>query len=112
MEEKLLNIMNSLADPTRLKIIHILSYGNFCAIHLENIIGVGQSNISRHSQKLVNSKIVKATPKGRRVVYSLNENFKLEYKELIKKINKIYNEKIEMSVVEQNQVDCIKLNGR
>ncbi len=67
--------MSALSEPTRLKIVYILSLQSFCAMHLEEIIGVSQSNVSRHVDKLLSSKIVTMEKVGRRKIYSLDPKF-------------------------------------
>lgn len=106
MEKNFLKIINALNDPTRLKIIYILSKGNLCPIHLEKIINVSQTNISRHSQKLINAEILEGTKKGRRTIYNLNPEFIKHYSDIIGKLEVIYEQEIDSFLLKKSKEEC------
>lgn len=70
--EQLSAYFKSLADPTRLRILHLLLHrGTVCGCELQHVLGISQPNISRHLTYLKNSGLVVCRREGPRVCYSL-----------------------------------------
>ncbi len=64
-------VLKALADETRLRIISlILEAGDLCACEVEAILGVRQSNASRHLGRLVREGLLASEKKGQWVHYS------------------------------------------
>ncbi|MEG2418313.1 MAG: metalloregulator ArsR/SmtB family transcription factor, partial [Eubacterium sp.] len=42
------DILKTLSDPTRLRILNLLSHGEMCVCELEYLLGIKQSNLSKH----------------------------------------------------------------
>lgn len=58
------DLLKALADPNRLRILHLLGDQTLCVCDLEEILGLQQSNLSRHLAKLKQAGLVSATKKG------------------------------------------------
>ncbi len=108
-ESLLIKQMTALSEPTRLKIVYILSLQSFCAMHLEEIIGVSQSNISRHVDKLLNSNIVTMEKVGRRKIYSLDPLFIEEHAQILMQIKAIYAEEYTIKSIEVLGIECVEM---
>lgn len=98
--------MSALSDTTRLKLVYVLYHHKFCAMHLEEFVGASQSNVSRHLEKLLNSHIITVTKVGRRNIYDIDENFKLENEDLLQKIINIYSEVLPGSKLVERGNEC------
>lgn len=72
------NTFKSLADPTRLKIIYILSMLPLCVCDIANILGMTQSAISHQLRILRDMNLVKFKKEGKLVIYSLDDDHVLE----------------------------------
>lgn len=67
------DILKALADETRMRILHLLRFGQLCVCEIEDILDINQSNASRHLTKLKSAKIIMAHKQSQWVYYSLNE---------------------------------------
>ncbi|WP_321401759.1 metalloregulator ArsR/SmtB family transcription factor [Maridesulfovibrio sp.] len=70
--EKLAECLKALSDPTRLRIIRLLEYGELCVCDLMGALELPQSNISRHMSFLKKSGWVVGTRRGKWVYYKLS----------------------------------------
>lgn len=75
---QLSQIFKALADPTRLKIIYVLSERSLCVCDIANLLDMTQSAISHHLRFLRNLKLVKFRKEGKMVIYSLDDNHVLQ----------------------------------
>lgn len=66
------NIFKALSDPTRLKIIDMVSCNPMCACDILDKVDIVQSTLSYHMKILVESNILIAKPKGSWIWYSIN----------------------------------------
>jgi DNA-binding transcriptional ArsR family regulator len=62
--------LKALADPNRLRILHLLGTRTLCVCDLEEVLGLQQSNLSRHLAKLKQAGLVSATKKGQFIYYT------------------------------------------
>ncbi|MGL5000477.1 MAG: ArsR/SmtB family transcription factor [Cetobacterium sp.] len=70
---KTLEILKSLSDCNRLRILNLLKEVNkACNCDLEEVLGLNQSNASRHITKLKKDKIINCEKVGKWSYYSLN----------------------------------------
>ncbi|SHK01499.1 transcriptional regulator, ArsR family [Clostridium amylolyticum] len=84
----LMQVIKALGDETRMRILNILKDGELCVCEIEVILGINQSNASRHLNKLTNAKILDYRKVAKYVYYKLNEDTMREYhfiKEVIQK---------------------------
>lgn len=70
---ELIQILKALGDDTRLRIINILSHGDLCVCEIEEVLGISQSNASRHLNKLMNAKLVTYYKEAKYVYYKIDE---------------------------------------
>jgi len=66
-------MLKALGDDTRLRMINILSHGDLCVCEIEVVLGISQSNASRHLNKLMNAKLVTYYKEAKYVYYKINE---------------------------------------
>lgn len=75
---ELSQIFKALADPTRLKIIYVLSEKPLCVCDIANLLDMTQSAISHHLRLLRNLKLLKFRREGKMVIYSLDDDHVLQ----------------------------------
>lgn len=71
-------IFKALSDPTRLKIIYVLSKSPLCVCDIAQLLDMTQSAISHHLRMLRNLNLVKFRKEGKMVIYSLDDHHVLE----------------------------------
>ena len=64
-------MFNGLADETRVKIVKLLSKGEFTVDELVDVLGVPQSTTSHHLRVLKEANLIKGEKRGRNIYYSL-----------------------------------------
>ncbi|MBN1879601.1 metalloregulator ArsR/SmtB family transcription factor [bacterium] len=72
----MIHFFKGLADETRLKIVAILSMGEFSVQEITRVLGMGQSRISRHLKILNDAGIADYRRDGARVFYRLSSDLK------------------------------------
>lgn len=70
---ELIVILKALADKTRLRMLHLLKERELCVCEIEEVLGIQQSNASRHLDKLRNAGLVCWEKRAQWVYYRLNE---------------------------------------
>ena len=99
----MIEIFKALTDETRIRIINLLNRGELCVCEIESILGISQSNASRHLNKLKISGMISFQKKSQWVYYRLNEDFFKDNRLLIEYlVNK-------SSEIENCNSDCLKL---
>lgn len=68
----------ALADQNRLRIINLLLIRDFCVCELEVLLGLSQSNLSRHLGKLRSTGLITAKKDGQWVHYRSSTAFQSE----------------------------------
>lgn len=63
----------AISEPSRLKILLALSCGELCVEHITQAVGGNQSAVSHQLKTLKDNKIVKATRRGKQVIYSISD---------------------------------------
>ncbi len=71
--ERLAETFQTLADPTRLRIVEALTQEELCVCDLSAALGLSQSGTSHHLRTLRNLRLVKHRRAGRLVYYSLDD---------------------------------------
>jgi ArsR family transcriptional regulator, arsenate/arsenite/antimonite-responsive transcriptional repressor len=66
-------MFKALGDDTRLRIVALLTQGELCVCHLEDVLEVPQPNVSRHLAILRTAGLVEARREGTWMHYSLAE---------------------------------------
>ena len=72
--EDLAKIYKALGDPSRLKIIYVLSKSPLCVCDIATLLDMTQSSISHHLRILRDLKLVKCKKEGKLVIYSLDDD--------------------------------------
>ena len=76
MSADLVYILKALADENRIRILNLLRNGELCVCDIEAVLGIKQSNTSRHLNRLKVADIIASEKKSQWVYYRLkNETF-------------------------------------
>ncbi len=75
--------LRSLADPTRLRLLLILTESELSVAELQEILGMGQSRISGHLAQLKQAGLVRDRRAGKNIYYALNPGLEAEWQEQI-----------------------------
>lgn len=76
---ELVQILKALGDENRIKILNVLRDGELCVGEIRYILGMTQSNLSKHLNRLFSLKIVIYEKKAQWVFYKINEDKIKEY---------------------------------
>ncbi|SHF28776.1 MULTISPECIES: ArsR/SmtB family transcription factor [Caloramator] len=88
---ELVNILKALSDETRIRILNLLMVKELCVCELEVLLGLNQSNASRHLNKLSSADILKSYKKGQYVYYFINSDFIKKYQNLYETLRQNFN---------------------
>lgn len=77
--ERNADMLKSLADPTRLKIIYLLKDGELCACNILESIDKSQSTVSHHLNILRKEGILNGRKEGKWIYYSLYDENIIKY---------------------------------
>jgi len=66
-----------LADPTRLRLLHLLQREELTVAELQEILGMGQSRISSHLSQLKSAQLVRDRRAGKNIFYAVRADFPL-----------------------------------
>ncbi|MBP2644628.1 MAG: hypothetical protein H6Q75_68 [Firmicutes bacterium] len=72
--QELAEIFKILSDPTRLKILYMLSRRELCVCDIAAVSGMSQSAVSHQLRLLRGTRLVKYRREGKLVWYSLDDN--------------------------------------
>ncbi len=72
MSADLVYILKALADENRIRILNLLRNGELCVCDIEAVLGIKQSNTSRHLHRLKVAEIIVSEKKSQWVYYRLN----------------------------------------
>jgi len=72
--EKIIQMLQACADPTRLRILSLLRDGPLCVCDLVAVLGLSQPLISRHCAVLRHSELVLAKRVEKWVLYSIDRS--------------------------------------
>lgn len=75
-------ILKALADGNRLRIVNLLMRGELCVCEIEDILGLSQTNVSRHLNKLSQAGILDSRKEAQWVFYSISNYFTKEHASL------------------------------
>ena len=73
MSADLVYILKALADENRIRILNLLRNGELCVCDIETVLGITQSNTSRHLNRLKVAGIIASEKKSQWVYYRLND---------------------------------------
>ena len=66
-------IFRALGDPTRVRILDVLSHGELCVCDLAAVLSLSQSAVSHQLRLLRGLRLVRARREGRMVFYALDD---------------------------------------
>lgn len=69
----LVSFFSALADPTRLRLLHLMKDGEICVCFLQGVLKTNQPKISRHLAYLRKSGLVEARRDGKWIHYQLRK---------------------------------------
>jgi ArsR family transcriptional regulator len=72
-------VIKALGDETRLRILNLLRNSELCVGEIEHILGITQSNASRHLNKLSTANIIEYNKKAQWVYYQINKEILDQY---------------------------------
>ncbi len=75
-------VFKALSEPIRLRILALLTAGELCVCDLTEVLGLPQSTVSRHMNRLKTNKIVADRRAGKWVHYLLDKEFLRTFPEL------------------------------
>lgn len=70
----LVYILKALADENRIRILNLLRNSELCVCDIEAVLGIKQSNVSRHLNRLKTANIIVSKKESQWVYYRLNDN--------------------------------------
>lgn len=100
---ELVQVMRSLGDETRIRILNILRDGHLCVGEIETILGVNQSNVSRHLSRLQKVNLITPEKRAQWVYYQINHSTLRKYPMLRELIEKEL-DKIDLCVKDINKL--------
>lgn len=71
--DELAKVYKALGDPSRLRIVYVLSQSPLCVCDIATLLDMTQSSISHHLRVLRNLNLVKFKKQGKLVIYSLDD---------------------------------------
>jgi len=74
MRQSLINAMKAISDETRVRILHILSFGSFNVNEITEILEMGQSRVSRHLKIMNDAGLLESLREGTWVYYKIPED--------------------------------------
>lgn len=89
----IINIFKALSDENRLRIMNLLMQEELCVCEIEAVLGLSQSNVSRHLNKLKSEKVIDSHKEAQWVHYftsdCLKQDKKVFYQFLREELKKI-----------------------
>lgn len=79
MPADIVDVFKALADENRIRILSLLKNGELCVCDIEAVLGIKQSNASRHLNKLKTAKIITSKKKSQWVYYRINDELFIRY---------------------------------
>ena len=69
----LADIFKVLGDPTRVRMLDVLSRGERCVCDLARLLGLSESAVSHQLRLLRNTRVVRTRRDGRQIYYALDD---------------------------------------
>jgi ArsR family transcriptional regulator, arsenate/arsenite/antimonite-responsive transcriptional repressor len=111
----LIKVIKALADENRLRILNLINHRELCVCEIESVLGMTQSNVSRHLVKLRDAEIICYEKDGQFVFYTINQQMENEFpclkdllnKELIK-LKKLQDDLKKLNELSESGLMCIR----
>ena len=104
-----LKIYKALCDENRLRMLNLLMQKELCVCEIESVLGLTQSNASRHLNKLKTSGIVISKKHSQWVHYSIDPAFTSNNSKLYEHLKEKFSEQ-ELYANDIIQLDNIEIN--
>jgi ArsR family transcriptional regulator len=104
MSLDIVSLFKALADENRIRILNLLRNGELCVCDIETVMGIKQSNTSRHLNKLKMAEIIVSEKKSQWVYYRLNEDVFLKFPFL----SSVVNDEVEKISICQEDLELLK----
>lgn len=111
MSADLVYILKALADENRIRILNLLRNGELCVCDIEAVLGIKQSNTSRHLNRLKVAGIIAFEKKSQWVYYRLKDETFLKFPFLSIIMNDEV-DKIDICKKDMELLEKIKVSGR
>jgi ArsR family transcriptional regulator, arsenate/arsenite/antimonite-responsive transcriptional repressor len=111
MSADLVYKLKALADENRMRILNLLKNGELCVCDIEAVLGIKQSNTSRHLNRLKVAEIIASEKKSQWVYYRLKDETFLKFPFLSIIINDELS-KIDVCKKDLELLEKIKASGR
>ncbi len=72
MSKELIKILKALADENRIRILNLLNTRKLCVCEIEKVLGMNQSNASRHLMKLKEAGLIDSEKLGQFVCHKID----------------------------------------
>lgn len=103
-------MMKALSDETRIRILNLLKDGDLCVCELEVLLGINQSNASRHLNKLTNAKVINYYKVTKYVYYKINTDIIKEFP-FIKEVIEAAAAKLNQCKIDYERLEKYKNSG-
>jgi ArsR family transcriptional regulator, arsenate/arsenite/antimonite-responsive transcriptional repressor len=81
-------IFKALADDNRLRIVNVLLGGELCVCEIEYLLGMTQTNVSRHLKILKTAGIIERNKQAQWIHYRIREDFRNGNPDLLEHLKK------------------------
>jgi len=71
----IIDTLKTLSDVNRLRILNLLNQKPLCVCELEYVLGINQSNLSRHLRTMSNTGLLTSWRENKYAYYGINEEF-------------------------------------
>ncbi|MBS3768315.1 MAG: winged helix-turn-helix transcriptional regulator [Candidatus Cloacimonetes bacterium] len=105
---KFLKIMKALGDPSRLRIVNMLSLKPMCVCEIRQIIGSSMSTISNHLKILRNANIITSEKEERFINYHLRTDDELVNK-VLHLVKDISDKQLQKDLQKAKKVDRVNI---
>ncbi|MBS3740684.1 MAG: winged helix-turn-helix transcriptional regulator [Candidatus Cloacimonetes bacterium] len=105
---KFLKIMKALGDPSRLRIVNMLSLKPMCVCEIRQIIGSSMSTISNHLKILRNAHIITSEKEERFINYHLRTDDELVNK-VLHLVKDISDKQLQKDLQKAKKVDRVNI---
>ena len=78
-----IELFKALSDENRLRILNVLMNDALCVCELEVVLGLTQSNVSRHLGKLKSLGLLRASKDAQWIHYRINDDFVIKHEALV-----------------------------
>lgn len=106
---EIINVLKALSDETRIRILNLLRIMPLCVCEIEDILGISQSNASRHLLKLRNAKLIKSDKQMQWVYHSISEDILTKHQFLQILLDEVANH--EISILDVTKLKNYKEQG-